>query len=92
MPTFSSTKPSVCTQAIESRRYTGQDLAYLHFMRGTIHQQQAEHDRAIADYDAALRLSPEMFLARIYRFTAEYYRAAGRDIVNGLNASFHRRR
>lgn len=47
-----------CTRAIESGRYSGEDLARLHFNRGIEWSAKGDHDRAIADYDATLRLSP----------------------------------
>jgi lipoprotein NlpI len=47
-----------CTRAIESGRYSGEILAKLHHSRGTEWAAKGVHDRAIADYDAALRLNP----------------------------------
>jgi lipoprotein NlpI len=48
-----------CTRAIESRRYSGEDLYRLHLGRGAEWAAKGEHDRAIADYDAAIRLNPK---------------------------------
>jgi lipoprotein NlpI len=48
-----------CTRAIESGRITGEDLARLHFSRGVEWANKNENDRALADYDAAIRLSPK---------------------------------
>ncbi len=47
-----------CTRAIESGRYAGEDLAKLHYNRGNTWAAKGNHDRAIADYDATLRLNP----------------------------------
>ena len=47
-----------CTRAIESGRYSGEVLAKLHHSRGIEWAAKGIHDRAIADYDAALRLNP----------------------------------
>jgi len=48
-----------CTRAIESGRFAGADLARLHYGRGVEWAAKADFDRAIADYDAAIRLSPD---------------------------------
>ena len=47
-----------CTLAIESGRYSGEDLSKLHYNRGIEWAVKSNHDRAIADYDIAIRLSP----------------------------------
>jgi lipoprotein NlpI len=49
----------LCTKAIESGRYSGDDLARLHHSRGVEWTAKGDLDRAIADYDTALRLSPD---------------------------------
>jgi lipoprotein NlpI len=58
-----SGKPDVaiqyCTRAIESGRYTGEALARLHYNRGIEWAAKGDHDRAIADYDTAIRLAPK---------------------------------
>ena len=48
-----------CTKAIESRRFSGAQLARLHYNRGIELAAKGQHDRAIADYDAAIRLDPK---------------------------------
>ena len=47
-----------CTRAIESRRYAGEELSKLHYNRGIEWAAKGDHDRAIADYDTAIRLNP----------------------------------
>ena len=47
-----------CTRAIESGRYSGEDLSKLHYNRGIEWAAKGNHDRAIADYDDAIRLNP----------------------------------
>jgi lipoprotein NlpI len=47
-----------CTRAIESRRHTGEDLAKLYYNRAIEWSAKGDYDRAIADYDASLRLAP----------------------------------
>jgi lipoprotein NlpI len=48
-----------CTKAIESGRYSGEELHQLHLSRGVEWAAKGEHDRAIADYGAAIRLNPK---------------------------------
>ena len=48
-----------CTKAIESGRYSGEELHQLHISRGVEWAAKGNHDRAIADYDAAIRLNPK---------------------------------
>lgn len=50
---------SHCTRAIESGRYSGENLYRLHLSRGAEWSTKGNHDRAIADYDAAIRLNPK---------------------------------
>jgi len=47
-----------CTRAIESKRHTGDELAKLYYNRGIEWAAKGDHDRAIADFDASLRLAP----------------------------------
>ena len=48
-----------CTQAIESRQLSGKGLAFAFYRRGNAYNEQGDHDRAIKDYDEALRLNPK---------------------------------
>ena len=45
-----------CTKAIDSKRFSGEQLARLHYNRGIELAAKGQHDRAIADFDAAIRL------------------------------------
>jgi lipoprotein NlpI len=47
-----------CTRAIESGKFKGEPLARLHYFRGIEWSIKNDHDRAIADYDAAIKLLP----------------------------------
>lgn len=47
-----------CTKAIDSKRATGVPLARLHYSRGVELMAKGRQESAIADFDAALRLSP----------------------------------
>lgn len=48
-----------CTLAIESGRYSGDNLSKLHYNRAIEWAAKSNHDRAIVDYDTAIRLSPK---------------------------------
>jgi lipoprotein NlpI len=48
-----------CTRAIDSGRLSGDTLAKMHYNRGIEWAAKGDYDRAIADYDAALRASPK---------------------------------
>ena len=45
-----------CTRAIDSGKYSGDQLHRLHLARGAEWSAKGDHDRAIVDYDAAIRL------------------------------------
>jgi len=47
-----------CTRAIASGEFQGRDLAGLYSNRAFEYGQKSDHDRAIADYSAAIRLDP----------------------------------
>jgi len=48
-----------CTKAIESGRHSGADQARLFLYRGVERAAKSDYDRAISDYDAAIRLDPK---------------------------------
>ena len=48
-----------CTQAIDSGKLSGDTLAQIHYSRAIEWTAKNDHDRAIADYDAAIRLNPK---------------------------------
>jgi tetratricopeptide (TPR) repeat protein len=47
---------AACTRQIGSGHFWGHDLAIVHYNRGIAWRAKGELDRAIADYDQALRL------------------------------------
>ncbi|MBI4193471.1 MAG: tetratricopeptide repeat protein [Betaproteobacteria bacterium] len=48
-----------CSAAIASGKLSGQALAQTHFNRGVEYASKGDHDRGIADYDAAIRIDPK---------------------------------
>ena len=48
-----------CTRAIESGKLSGDRLAQIHYSRAIEWTAKNDHDRAIADYDAAIRINPK---------------------------------
>src|SRR5262245_57853015 len=61
---------AACTRAIESRTFSGRDLALLYFKRGIEWRAKGDLDRAIADYTEAIRLNPKLALAHNNRGNA----------------------
>ena len=56
---------NTCTEAIQDRNITGRDRVASYVNRGILHIQNGNYERAIADYDQALRLDerePEAYL------------------------------
>jgi tetratricopeptide (TPR) repeat protein len=47
-----------CTAAIQSGKYDGKDLAAFFVRRGAAYSNKGEFDRAIQDYDQAIKLNP----------------------------------
>lgn len=52
-----------CTAAIQSGKFTGNDLATAFLNRGNAYLNKQDYDRAIADYDQSLRLNPKYIKA-----------------------------
>jgi len=65
-----------CTDAIRSGKYSGAEIARAYYNRGiAYHRGEGDLDRAIADYDEAIRLNPNG--AMYYNNRAIAYRAKG---------------
>jgi tetratricopeptide (TPR) repeat protein len=69
-----ATSPDVaiayCTQAIESRQFRGKLLAFAFYKRGNAYYGKGDHDRAISDYNQAIRLNPSDVNSRSNRGAA----------------------
>src|SRR4029077_11704670 len=52
-----------CTTAIRSGKYSGRDLAWAYCNRGNAHHDKGDTDRAITDYNEAIRLDPKFAFA-----------------------------
>jgi tetratricopeptide (TPR) repeat protein len=48
-----------CTKVISSGKYAGTERAWAYYNRGNAYRAKGENDRAIADYDEAIRLDPD---------------------------------
>jgi tetratricopeptide (TPR) repeat protein len=57
-PTNSDIAINYCTQAIESGQLSGKGLAFAFYRRGNAYSEKGDYDRAIPDYDQAVRLNP----------------------------------
>ena len=49
-----------CTRAINSGKVPQRDLAQVHYSRGAELATKGDHDRAIADFDTAIRINPQL--------------------------------
>ncbi|MCH9050323.1 MAG: tetratricopeptide repeat protein [Proteobacteria bacterium] len=67
-----------CTRAIDSGDLSNEKLAHTFNNRGEAYDRKGEYDRAIADYDQAIRLKPDYALAFNDRGVA-YYRKGEYD-------------
>lgn len=72
---------AACSQAIASKQYTGDSLAMLYCNRGDAWVEKGSHDRALADFNEAIKLSPK--LAHAYRHRGQVY-LAERDSARAL--------
>src|SRR6476469_1618002 len=52
-----------CTALIKSGKYSGHNLAIVFNNRGTAYDKKGDFDRAIVDYDQAIRLDPNYAVA-----------------------------
>jgi tetratricopeptide (TPR) repeat protein len=50
---------AACTRAIASGQYTTQSVATLYTTRGIAYGAKGQHDRAIQDFDQAIRIDPQ---------------------------------
>ncbi|HTS40961.1 MAG TPA: tetratricopeptide repeat protein [Xanthobacteraceae bacterium] len=48
-----------CTATILSDRYSGRELAAIYYHRGIAYAKKGQYDRAISDFDHAIRLDPD---------------------------------
>lgn len=65
---------AVCTSAIESNAYDGEDLAVFYFNRSTLHNELKQYTAAQSDIDAALKAWPDISRSLVAR--AEQYNYA----------------
>ena len=61
---------AACTALIDSKRFSKQNLAILHSNRGIAHGKAGDYDRALADFDTALRINPNHVRAYVNRGNA----------------------
>jgi tetratricopeptide (TPR) repeat protein len=64
-----------CTRVLQDRGETAKDRAGAHYNRGLAYHEKGDYDRAIADYDASIRLNPDFPYA--YGSRGRAYHAKG---------------
>ena len=69
-----TSQAAACTALIDSGRFTRQNLAILHSNRGIAYGKAGDYDRAIADFDAAMRINPNHVRAYLNRGNANFAR------------------
>src|SRR5687768_10113617 len=74
---------AACTALIESGRYSTQNLAIIHSNRGIAHGKASDFERAIADFDAAIRINPNHARAYFNRGNAQL---AQRDLDGAVRS------
>lgn len=60
-----------CTAVIQSGKFTGKNLAAVFSNRGGAYENKGQHDRAIQDFDQAIRLNPNDAIAFYNRAIAK---------------------
>src|SRR5262245_62715040 len=70
VPALPQAQVDACTALIASKRYRGQNLAILHSNRGVAYGKAGDHEHAMADFDAAIRISPGHLRAHVNRGNA----------------------
>ena len=79
-------KLNACTALIESVKYIGNDLADIYVMRGRIHFfLKGEVDRAVAQYNEALRIAPSNCAAFYFRSAMSVSRNDADDAIADLS-------
>lgn len=78
-----------CTAAIDSGKLSGRDLALAHFYRGVEWMNKADHDRAIADYTAAIGIDPKFPDAYHNRGTAWADKGEPDRAIADFDAALH---
>ena len=70
---------AACTRAINAGRMNAHDLAIAYTNRGNAYQQKGDDDRAVDDYDEAIRLDPK--LASTYSGRCRAHRSNGKSAL-----------
>ncbi len=82
---FAARALEICTAALEQEDLSVPNRAATHINRGILYMRQQSHGRAAQDFDAALKLSPNMPEAKINLGAMFYYVGDYAKSVEALN-------
>ncbi|MEE8350834.1 MAG: tetratricopeptide repeat protein [Rhodospirillales bacterium] len=78
-----------CTRNIRSGRFTGRNLAVAFTNRAFAYKRKGQWDKAIADYDEAIRLVPDLFFAFNNRGNAYYFKGQLDKAIENYDKALH---
>ena len=74
-----------CSATIKAGRQSGKDLSRVFYNRGIAYAKSGQHDRAIADFDQAIRLDPDSIFALNNRGAAYARKGQYDDAIADFN-------
>ena len=78
-----------CTRNIRSGRFTGRNLAVAFSNRAFAYKRKGQWDKAITDYDEAIRLAPDLVFAFNNRGNAYYFKGQLERAIEDYDAAIN---
>ena len=76
---------SSCSAVISSGQVRGKGLALALINRGVVYDHMGQHDRAIRDFDQAVKLAPDLSLAFLNRGVAYLHKGAFDEAIRNFD-------